>query len=83
MPNIVELCGKDMSGVPMMIRLCRGAKQGWALSMLRESGTLTSRHHNPDFLTLSLHLVHLLLDVDHHDEDSLIWPNPKDFVAVS
>lgn len=68
--------GKDLLGVPIMIGLWRGAKQGWALSFLGESG-LTFRHLDLDMLTFRLRLVRSLLVTDHLDEDSLIWPSPR------
>lgn len=54
MPSMVGIYGKDLWGVPIKIELLRGAKQGWVLSLLRESGTMTSRHRNRDLLTFRL-----------------------------
>lgn len=61
----------NIIGVPITIGIWRGAKQGWDLSLLRETG-LNSRHRNLDLLMLRLHLVCLLLAADHPNEDSLI-----------
>lgn len=61
-------------------RFVGGANNDWALSLLGES-ELTSRYHNLDLLMFRLRLFHLLLVIDHPDEDSLIWLSPRDFVV--